>query len=218
MKTTAARILLVPAFTAFLSAATVSSPNGRITVTVDVKENLEPYPAGKRLYYSVAFDGKPLLADSPFRLDFKGMPPIARDLAVTGEKRRAIDETWQPVWGTRKQIRNRANELTLSLEETGAPKRKLEFIVRASDDGVGVPLRAAPTSRPPRVQARRRAQRIPLHRQQDGLGGELRELLRPPGNRVRQDRRSTRSGRETSSGARCWCRRDRHGWRSRKPT
>ena len=131
------KILLVSAFSAFLAtAATVSSPNGRIAVTVDVKENLEPYPAGKRLYYAVAFDGKPLLADSPFRLDFKGMPSIARDLAVTGEKRRAIDETWAPVWGTRKQVRNRANELALSLEETGAPKRKLEFIVRASDDGV----------------------------------------------------------------------------------
>jgi len=141
------RIILAAFSAAILStAATVSSPNGRITATVDVKENLEPYPAGKRLYYAVAFDGKPLLADSPFRLDFKGMPSIARDLAVTGEKRSSIDQTWEPVWGTRKQIRNRANELTLSLEETGAPKRKLEFIVRASDDGVafryGLPQQA----------------------------------------------------------------------------
>ena len=81
------RIVFASLFAVFLStAATVSSPNGRITVTVEVKENLEPYPAGKRLYYAVAFDGKPLLADSPFRLDFKGMPSIARDLAVDGRE------------------------------------------------------------------------------------------------------------------------------------
>ncbi len=116
-------------------ATVVSSPNNRIQITVEVKENLEPYPAGKRLYYSATFDGKPLLLDSPFRLDFKGAPPLARDLEITADKRRTIDDTWQPVWGTRKQIRNHANEITLSLVETAGLKRRFDFIVRAFDDG-----------------------------------------------------------------------------------
>ena len=33
--------------------------------------------------------GKPLLLDSGFRLDFKGMPSLANGLAIKGEKRRS---------------------------------------------------------------------------------------------------------------------------------
>jgi len=119
-----------------LRASVVTSPSGRISVRVEVKENLEPYPAGKRLYYAVSFDGKALLSDSPFRLDFRGMPPLARDLAITGEQRRTFAETWRPVWGTSSKVRDHANELTLAVQESVSPARKLNFIVRAYDDGV----------------------------------------------------------------------------------
>ena len=60
-----------------LQSAVVNSPDGRISVTIDIKEKLEPYPVGQRLYYAVEKDGQALLLDSPFRLDFKNKPPIA---------------------------------------------------------------------------------------------------------------------------------------------
>ncbi len=101
-------LVLVIGLCACTYAADVSSPNKRITVSVATKDQLEPYPAGKRLYYNIAFDGKPLLLDSPFRLDFKNMPSIARELEITGEKRRGIDDTWESRLGTRRQIRNNA--------------------------------------------------------------------------------------------------------------
>jgi alpha-glucosidase len=119
-----------------LSAGSVSSPDRRIVVTVDVKENPAPYVPGKRLYYSVMFEGKPLLLDSAFQIDFKGMPSIATDLRIMGERRRAIRETWKPTYGTTSLISNNANELSLSLTETSAPGRKLNFVVRAFNDGV----------------------------------------------------------------------------------
>ena len=133
---TLAALVLLLVLSTSLPAATVSSPDGKIIVTVGVKEKLEPYPAGKRLYYSIAFGGKPILEDSPFRLDFKGMPPVAKNLVIRGEQRRAINETWKPVWGTRKQIANHANQITLSLQETKPPERRLELVIRAYDDGV----------------------------------------------------------------------------------
>ena len=119
-----------------LGAATVASPNKRIAVTVEVKPGAAPDPSGGRLWYSVTFDGKPLLLDSPFQLDFVGAPSIAGGLAVTGEKRRSLRETWKPVWGTASSIANNANELTLSIGETAEPKRRLSFVVRVFDDGV----------------------------------------------------------------------------------
>ncbi|RPI24302.1 MAG: glycoside hydrolase family 97 protein [Acidobacteria bacterium] len=117
-------------------AESISSPDGKIRVEVGIKQKLEPYPSGVRLYYSVLYNSRTLLADSPFRIDFKGMPPIAENLAVKGSRTSQGDQTWQTVWGKSKTVGNRFNELTLSLEESAEPHRRLDFVVRAFDDGV----------------------------------------------------------------------------------
>ena len=51
--TLAAFFLLAPA--AFSSAAELRSPDGRIVVTVGVKERLEPYPSAARLVFRFAY-------------------------------------------------------------------------------------------------------------------------------------------------------------------
>jgi alpha-glucosidase len=126
-----AAVLLSPC----LPAAEVTSPNGRIRVAVEVKKNLDPYVPEDRLYYSATFDGKPLLLDSAFRLDFKGAPPIAAGLVIQSETRKALDETWRPAWGAFSRIRNHANELDLAVAESGGARRHIHFIVRVFDDG-----------------------------------------------------------------------------------
>lgn len=114
----------------------VSSPDGRIKVSLAVKEKLDPYPAGTRLYYSVSVDGKEILLDSPFGIDFKDMPPIARDLAIRDQSRRSASDSWDTVVGKSSLVQDRYSELRLSLEETSEPGRRIEFIVRAYDDGI----------------------------------------------------------------------------------
>ncbi len=120
---------------AVLSAAVITSPNGRIAVTVEIKRNLEPYPTGERLYYGVAFDGKPVLLDSPFRVDFKGMPSIAEGLEIIDESRRSVNDSWKPVWGKSSLVVDAYNEAVYRLRETGPSGRTLTFTVRAYDDG-----------------------------------------------------------------------------------
>ena len=130
----AACFLLAPA--AFSSAAELRSPDGRIVVTVGVKERLDPYPSGPRLYYSVAFRGKAILLDSPLGLDFADAAPLARGLVVEKETPRSFDTTWERVAGKSRQVRDHGNELTLDLVESAAPARRLQVVFRAYDDGV----------------------------------------------------------------------------------
>ena len=115
---------------------TVTSPNGRNAVTVAIKEKLEPYPSGKRLYSSVTRDGKPLLLDSPFGLDFDNMPPLARNLVIRRQEQKEIRNTWRTVAGKSSEVLDHCREMRIFLEETEAPKRQFEFIVRAYDDGI----------------------------------------------------------------------------------
>ena len=104
---------------AVASPAELRSPDGRIVVTVGVKERLDPYPSGKHLYYSVAFRGKAVLLDSPLGLDFADAAPLARGLVVEKETPRSFDTTWERVAGKSRQVRDHGNELTLDLVETG---------------------------------------------------------------------------------------------------
>jgi len=118
------------------SGAELLSPGGQVRVSVTVKERLEPWPAGSRLYYQVAWRGRTVLLDSALGLDFLDQAPLARDLVIEKEERRSFDDTWQTVVGKSRDVRDHGNELVLSLRESRPPGRRLQVVFRAYDDGV----------------------------------------------------------------------------------
>lgn len=130
-----------------LQAATVFSPDGAIAVQVQVKSMPAPYATGERLYYAATFNEQPLLLDSPFGLEFKGMPALGENLSIVDTKQASFSGEWSPVCGTQSKIVNAYNELRLTLEETSGAKRRLQFFVRIFDDGLafryGIPEQAA---------------------------------------------------------------------------
>jgi len=112
------------------------SPDGEIKINLTVRERIWPYPPGNRPYYSILFQGKEIILDSPLGLDFKDKPPLAKDLVVKKERRQTINETWEPVHGKCRNVLNHCNELRLWLEEADRPERHLEMVFRAYNDGV----------------------------------------------------------------------------------
>ncbi len=117
---------------------TLASPGGAVQVSVALKELPGSNLAGERLYYAIKYRGKDVLLDSPFGLDFKDSPSFARDLTIQDARRRTVNETWQRVWGKRKNVANHYNELVLKLEEANAPHRHIELVLRAYDDGMAL--------------------------------------------------------------------------------
>lgn len=115
---------------------TLASPNGNVRVTIAAKAKPGTAPGGRRLYYVVQHSGSDVLRDSPFELDFKGAPPFASGLAIQDVRRRAGNGTWQRAWGRRKHVRDHFNEVTLTLQEQQAPRRSVDLVFRAYDDGV----------------------------------------------------------------------------------
>lgn len=114
------------------SAVTVVSPGGNIEVTLTLAEG------GPR--YQVAHLGKVLIEPSGLGFAFADHPSLQAGLAVADTtliRRRSINETWQPVWGTDNAVRNRCEELFLPLVEKAAPHRRLDLVFRVFDDGVG---------------------------------------------------------------------------------
>lgn len=111
-----------------LKAAELKSPNGNLVLQADVKDGCPVY----RLDYK----NRPVIKESRLGLELKNEKDLRSGFRIAEVHMSAFDETWQPVWGEVKDIRNHYNELALTLEqeETG---RTMIIRFRLYDDGVG---------------------------------------------------------------------------------
>ncbi len=130
-------VSLAPFQVAF-GQAKAASPDGRLVVEASVKERMGPFASGERLYYAVQYKGAPVLLDSPFSLEFRGSQPFGEDVRIENVRQSSFNDTWQRVWGKRKQVRNQYNELRFDLVEQQEPNRKIGLVFRVYDDGVGL--------------------------------------------------------------------------------
>ncbi|MBW8333916.1 MAG: glycoside hydrolase family 97 protein [Prolixibacteraceae bacterium] len=105
----------------------VMSPNSLVEAKVEV---------GTQIVYSVHFKGKPVLTNSKIRFEFKQAPPLGDNLNVLKTSSKDINETWTPVLKRTSTILNNCRELTLQLQEMNFPRRTMNLVFRAFDDGV----------------------------------------------------------------------------------
>jgi len=139
-----ALILFAPLLVLSLSAGdaraaeplTLTSPDGTLAITLEVKSNPQPYLPGDRAYYRVAYKGAPVLADSPLGLDFLGAPALDHGFEVVGADRKSHDATWENRLGAQRVVPDHYNELAVSLRERQAPNRRVNVILRAYNEGV----------------------------------------------------------------------------------
>ena len=132
-----------------LIAQTVSSPDGRYTMTI-----------GKGMTYSVTFNGKEIVQQSQLGVDidnrlFESALGVPRgehgnwcsDLELRSEERTMVDTIWTPLYGENARIRDHYNQLVLHYEkgsqegavEGAYDKRKyyaMDILVRAYNEGI----------------------------------------------------------------------------------
>jgi alpha-glucosidase len=109
---------------------TLASPGGVLHVTVGVDEQGRPE-------YTVSRQGRAVIAPSRLGFLLVDRPKLERNFEVVAPRTRSVDETWEQPWGERRYVRNRHNELRVTLRETRPPERRLDVVFRAYDDGVG---------------------------------------------------------------------------------
>ncbi len=70
--------------------------------------------------YEVSFDGKPVILSSRLGFSLNEDSLFSQGFVLKGVERTAVDETWQPVWGETKNIRNHYAQLIVHLQKGGA--------------------------------------------------------------------------------------------------
>ena len=114
-----------------LAAVTAASPDGRLVVTIEADGDGRPL-------WSLARDGKPVIAPSRLGFILADAPKLERNFKIAGESRRSSDTKWEQPWGERRFVRDHFNEVTVHLAETRTPGRTLDVIFRLHDDGIGL--------------------------------------------------------------------------------
>ena len=141
--------LLLTVFPLLTKAQSLSSPDGKYTITVD------------NMSYSVAFANKTIIEKSQLGVDidnrlFESALAVPRgihenwssDLQLKGEERSSVDTTWVPLYGENAQIHDHYNQLILHYEKgsdgqgtvnEGYDKRKyyaMDIVIRAYNEGI----------------------------------------------------------------------------------
>ncbi len=104
------------------------SPNGKNTITFTLADG---HPM-----YAVSRFGTVVIELSQMGFIFKAENSPLGILEVISKDSSSKDETWEQVWGEKREIRNHYNQLSVSLKETGGSQRVLNIEFRAFDDGI----------------------------------------------------------------------------------
>ncbi len=107
----------------------VTSPDGKTSLRFEIID-------GEALY-SVVSDNQVIVQNSKLGFRFKNMPDLGNAMTIKNTARNSVNETWEQVWGERRLIENRYEELTVNLEETQPPRRQLNITFRVFNEGVG---------------------------------------------------------------------------------
>ena len=111
------------------NAEGISSPSGMVKLDFELTKDGRPA-------YQVDYKGAPVINPSTLGLELKGTTSLMDGLKVVRTSTSTFDETWQPVWGETKDIRNHYNELLVELEQPSTT-RFMNIRFRVYDDGVG---------------------------------------------------------------------------------
>lgn len=124
---------LVTAICALLSLAAqaqkVTSPDGNVRLEFSLNEKGTPT-------YQVEYKGIPVIKPSTLGIELNEENSLMDSFRVNNSTTTTFDETWQPVWGENKEIRNHYNELFVELEKP-SNGRYMNLRFRVYDDGVG---------------------------------------------------------------------------------
>lgn len=111
-----------------VDADVVTSPNGIVSIDFQLKNGIPTY--------KVDYKGKPVIKESRLGLELRDGKNLMDGFEQLNATTSTFDETWQPVWGEVKEIRNHYNELFAELKQPSTD-RYMNIRFRVYDDGAG---------------------------------------------------------------------------------
>jgi alpha-glucosidase len=107
----------------------VSSPDGKINITIEVIKG--------QIFYSASKENNSIIGKSKLGFEFKNMPLLGNKVDIIHTESRSFNETWEQPWGEKRLIENRYDELTVYVQERKGLRRSFSLVFRVFNDGFG---------------------------------------------------------------------------------
>jgi alpha-glucosidase len=112
------------------SSIRLTSPSGELIFSFGLVD--------RTAQYHISYKGKPIIGNSELSLSFKGEPDFEKGLKINPPVYRQGEEAYTLIVGKTSQVDDYYREVTILLEETVSPFRRLSLVVRAFNDGIAL--------------------------------------------------------------------------------
>lgn len=111
-------------------AETIHSPSGTLTLTFSLSRTGQPT-------YALSRGARQVILPSSLGVEVKSGGHFLSGFTLAGVETTAVDETWEPVLGEVRTIRNRYRQLSVTLRQPASRQRTMRIVFRLFDDGLG---------------------------------------------------------------------------------
>jgi len=120
-------LLSAPADKGVHTPQVLTSPDGHVLLAFELKDGAP--------FYSANFKGSPAILRSALGFELKD-GSLKSHFEVRETRESSRDETWEQVWGDRREVRNHYRELAVTLQQTNGPGRTMRVVFRAFDHAI----------------------------------------------------------------------------------
>ena len=125
-----ALLLAVVLFSGSAYAQILLSPDKNLSMSFELDANGTPV-------YQLSYKNKAVIKSSKLGLELKEGPSLRDGFSISDTEYNTVDNTWEPVMGEQKIIRNHYNELLLTLKQKENKDRFIRIRFRLFNDGLG---------------------------------------------------------------------------------
>ncbi|WP_158826652.1 glycoside hydrolase family 97 protein [Mucilaginibacter lacusdianchii] len=123
-------LLFILTCSIYSNAQVLTSPDKKLALTFSLNTNGEPT-------YKLAYQQKDVVKTSKLGIETQNVPSFNQGFTLAKSETSTFDETWNPVWGEQKSIRNHYNELLVTLSQKSVQGRLMRIRFRLFNDGLG---------------------------------------------------------------------------------
>jgi hypothetical protein len=123
-------LIIVLLLTSSTTSQTIHSPNKRLSLIFSLTQDGTPT-------YQLNFGKKNVILPSALGLELKNSSSLKSGFTVAKIESSLVNETWDPVWGELKTIRNNYRELKVTLLQQSERSRTMIITFRLFDEGLG---------------------------------------------------------------------------------
>lgn len=122
--------LVLACFSTHIQAQEITSPDKNLFLKFELKANGVPS-------YKLNYKEKAVIKPSTLGIELQKLASMMEGFTITDTKETTVDDSWEPVLGEQKTIRNNYNELLVTLTQTKVSNRYIRIRFRLFNDGLG---------------------------------------------------------------------------------